>query len=98
MTHIVDEETWRSVHPAPDSAQEVFADARAIGSRQHFCHQAPGIQSKFGRGCCKIVLFQRFLIVVQRIVHLPEFLLCARSFGGFSRRLSVWMNLGEWKM
>src|SRR3984957_761628 len=95
VTHAINEKTWRAVHSAPHSAAKILAHSLEVGTRLHLLDESRYVEMKRARVPHQVFIFQRVLILVEQVVHLPELALSAGSLRRLSGMLGMRMRLRE---
>src|SRR5439155_7171609 len=89
----VQEEGRRAVHAAPDAREEVLANPRRVRVRGQLGGGPARVEAEPRGGGEEILVVERLLVLEERVVHLPEFPLRARGFGGLGGVLCVRVHL-----
>ena len=98
VANAVDEEGWRSAHPALEPAEEHLTDARFKRALGQLSRESEYVEANPIRVPQKGSLPKLPLILEEQIVHLPESTLGARRFGGFGSLCRVGVRRAQRKI
>src|SRR5262245_6257542 len=82
VSHTVDEEGWGAIHSAPNAAHEVLADPRSVNMLSQLVVEPLDVEPEHLSIDTKILVAQAHLVLIEEVMHLPEFALSSRSFSG----------------
>jgi len=95
MSHTVDIEGWGPIDTASNSSHEVILDSFLIDVLCYFSFEFLSVESDLLRVSERYtVVTEGSLMLVEKVVHFPEFSLSTRSFSSLSRGLSKLVNVG----
>src|SRR5712692_493966 len=96
MSYTVDVECRSPVDAAPYSSHEIVLDSFFIGVPCYFTFKLLNVKSQLL--CiseCYALISESSLVLVEKIVHFPEFALNACGFGRFGRYHPKLVNIGQ---
>ena len=80
MSVVVDEESWSGADAALAGVQNVLVHAKSMGVQHHVAIEAFHVEADLSGVHLKVFVRKSELMIIEEVVHLPEFVLGARGF------------------
>jgi len=77
MSVVVDEESWSRTNAALAGVQNVLVHAKGMGVQHHVAIEPFHVEANLSGVHLKVFVRKRELMIIEEVVHLPEFVLGA---------------------
>ena len=89
MSAVVDEKSWSGADAALACAQNVVVHAKGMGVQHHVAIEAFHVEADLRGVHLKVFVRKSELMIIEEVVHLPEFALGGRGFCCFGSTMGA---------